>query len=210
MPGIKKEGVRLKVHMIMAVLTGAGVEAKLNPDKTNVAEVMAKYYGINELTGEEIKAIASAEPGELNYTVGPMISKCSLIGWTTTGHTGEDTALYSYGPSRPMGVIDNTEIARIIAGSYGFSLDELNKKLFVPARKTFESMGATVSYNGSDPLNPSIDVVKGNIKMNLPINTSMVKINGEAKYMQGLTVMTADITYVPQEAIDIFTAATAL
>ena len=72
--------------------------------------------------------------------------------------------LYSYGPSWPMGVIDNTEIARIIAGSYGFILDELNKKLFVPARKAFESMGATVSYNGSDPLNSAIDVVIGNIK----------------------------------------------
>jgi alkaline phosphatase len=97
-----------------ANLTGEGVEKQLNPDKSNIADVMNSRYGVSDLTSEEIKSIKNAKPGSLNYVVGPILSKRSSIGWTTTGHNGEDIFLYAYGPGKPTGLIDNTEIARII------------------------------------------------------------------------------------------------
>lgn len=58
-----------------ATRTGEGVEKLFNADFSNAAEVMALYYGITDLTAEEIEAIKNTETGSMNYTVGPMISK---------------------------------------------------------------------------------------------------------------------------------------
>lgn len=192
-----------------AGLTGRGIEDRLNADRSNIVEVMSGNYGVRNLTEDEIAAVKNAPKGKVQAVVGPIISKRANIGWTTIGHTGDDVALYSYGPGRPQGVIDNTDIAEIIAGTFGFDLAELNKKLFVPAEKGLESLGAEVVINESDPYNPVVEAVKGNIKMELPVNTSIVKINGQAAYMNGITVVSRDIPYVPQEAIDLFMAAAA-
>lgn len=165
---------------------------------------MAQYYGITDLTPEEIAAVKEARPGRVQSVVGPIISKRAHIGWTTGGHTGEDMVLYSFGPNKPVGVIENTEFAKLTARSFGFDLKELSTRLFVSARPAFQSLGAEVKYNDADPLNPVIEVTKGNVKMELPIDTSVAKINGQIRYLKGLVVKPANVTYVPQEAIDLF------
>ncbi|MTI85712.1 MAG: alkaline phosphatase [Firmicutes bacterium] len=190
----------------MAKLTGAGLESKLNTGKTNVKEVLREYYGINDLTEEEIAAIKNAPSGDLNEVVGPMISKRANLGWTTSGHTGEDTVLYAFGPESPAGVLDNTEIARTITQALGLDLKELNESLFVPAKNTFESLGAKVYYDQADPENPVLEVIKGDNELKLPVNTSIANINGNIKYMEGLTLAPKDIIYVPREAVEIFQA----
>ncbi|MEW6425195.1 MAG: alkaline phosphatase [Bacillota bacterium] len=187
-----------------ARLTGEGIEAMLNQERSNVVEVMAQYYGITDLTPEEIAAIKGAMPGRVQSVAGPIISKRAHIGWTTGGHTGEDIVLYSYGPNRPVGVIENTEFAKLTARSFGFDLEELSSRLFVPVRPAFQSLGAEVKYNNADPFNPIIEVSKGNVKMELPIDTSIAKINGQIRHLKGLAVKPENVTYVPQEAIDLF------
>lgn len=98
---------------------------------------MQQYFGITDLTSEEVAAIKAASPGSLNYTVGPMISKRSGIGWTTGGHTGGDVVLYTYAPNndRPFGVIDNTDVAKYMARVLNLDLASVNKQLFVPAKQ---------------------------------------------------------------------------
>jgi alkaline phosphatase len=64
--------------------------------------------------------------GSMNYTVGPMISKRACIGWTTTGHVGEDLFMYAYGPQKPAGLIENTDIAKLIAKVSGYNLDNVS------------------------------------------------------------------------------------
>ncbi|MFA9424366.1 MAG: alkaline phosphatase, partial [Sedimentibacter sp.] len=54
-----------------ASLTGEGLENMLNSQRSNIVEVMSKYYGIDDLTDDEIKAIKDTESGSMNYTVGP-------------------------------------------------------------------------------------------------------------------------------------------
>ncbi len=174
-----------------AKLTGEGVEKKLNADRSNIKEVMATYYGITDLTEDEIKAIKEAKPGRLNYVVGPMISKRAHIGWTTNGHTGEDVVLGVYSPTgdRPTGVIENTDIARYMERILGLNLEETTKKLFVPARAAFEAQGARVEWDTTDPSNPVVVVTRGNSILKFPVNKNLAEINGKLVKMNGLTVL---------------------
>jgi alkaline phosphatase len=192
--------------LLKAKLTGEGLEKKFNADMSNVKEVMAEYFGITDLTADEIKSIQSAKKGSMNYAVGPMISKRARIGWTTGGHTGEDVVLYTYAPNgdRLFGVVDNTDIAKYIARVLGLDLAALNKQLFVPARSALEAKGATVEFdNVTDPLNPVLVVTKGSDTYKLPVYRSVAFVNGKAVQLSGVVVFNGVNCFVPQDAVDL-------
>lgn len=180
-----------------ARLTGKGVEAKLNADRSNIVEVMAQYYGITDLTPEEIEAIRQAKPGSLNYVIGPMLSRRSYIGWTTNGHTGEDLFLYSYGPAKLSGTLENTDIARRVAAAMGLDLARLNQDLFRPVREAFKE--ANVIWDTSNPHLPKVIIEKGGVRAELPVGTNMIFINGSKQYLPSLVVYSQPrgITYIP-------------
>ena len=100
-----------------AALTGEGVEAKLGDDRSEgrIQAVLAEFYGIEDLTAEEVTEIQKAKKGFLNYAIGPMISRRSVIGWTTNGHGGEDLFFYYYGLNRPLPILENIDVARLCA-----------------------------------------------------------------------------------------------
>lgn len=187
-----------------AKLTGEGLESVLNADRSNVQEVMAEYFGITDLTDKEIAAIKSAKAGSLNYTVGPMISDRARIGWTTGGHTGEDVVLYSYSPNgdRPMGVIENTDIAKYMARMLNVSLEEATKQLFVPARGAFEAKGAAVVWEDNQG-NPYITVTKGNSVLKLHVFKNIAELNGQAVTLKGNVLFNGISAFVPQDAVDL-------
>ncbi len=187
-----------------AKLTGEGLESVLNADRSNVQEVMAEYFGITDLTDKEIAAIKSAKAGSLNYTVGPMISDRARIGWTTGGHTGEDVVLYSYSPNgdRPMGVIENTDIAKYMARILDVSLEEATKQLFVPARGAFEAKGATVVWEDNQG-NPYNTVTKGNSVLKLHVFKNIAELNGQAVTLKGNVLFNGISAFVPEDAVDL-------
>ena len=47
-----------------------------------------------------------------------MESYAAFIGWTTSGHTGEDVNFYSFGKELPMtkGVRDNIQVGQVRSG----------------------------------------------------------------------------------------------
>lgn len=188
-----------------ASLTGEGLEKKLNTNKTNISEVMSKYFGIDDLTTTEIEAIRAAKTGSLNYVVGPIISKRAHIGWTTNGHTGEDVVFYAYSPNNdcPTGVIENTDVAYYMAKAMGVDLAAVTRELFVPARSAFEAKGATVNWENGDPTNPCIVVTKGADKLELPINTNLARYNHKEINLNGLNIYNGKSTFVPQSAVDL-------
>ncbi|EYE89123.1 alkaline phosphatase [Fervidicella metallireducens AeB] len=188
-----------------ATLTGVGVESKLNPERDNIVEVMRDYYGITDLTAEEIEAIKKAPAGKLNYVIGPMLSSRSVIGWTTNGHTGSDTVLYAYGPGKPSGVIDNTDIAKIAAKAMGISLNDVNADLFVELEEGLTYLpNAEAELDVTDMANPVLIITKGKIVAELPISTNIIKINGKVKYLNGLTILAKnERIYLPIQALDI-------
>lgn len=187
-----------------ATLTGEGVEKQLNDDRSNIVEVMSKYYGVNDLTDEEIEAIRETEEGSLNYTVGPIISKRANIGWTTTGHTGEDVPLYIYAPDnceKLHGVVENTDIAKYISRVMGFDLATATSMLFVPVREEAEKLGATVLWDNTDAKNPNVVIKTEAKEIIVPVNKNIAYVNGNKVTLSGVTVFNGINTYVPQDVL---------
>ncbi|MHB0880300.1 alkaline phosphatase [Paenibacillus sp. SEL1] len=183
-----------------AKLTGEGLEAKLNADRSNIKEVLSTYFGITDLTDEEVKTIKDAKEGSMNYAVGPIISKRANIGWTTGGHTGGDVVLYTYAPNgdRPTGVIDNTDVNKYMTRVLGLDLDTVSKQLFVPAKAAFEAKGAKFTVDTK-----VITVTQGSNKLELPVYKNIATLNGKNTTLNGVVVFNGVDYFVPQQAIDL-------
>lgn len=195
-----------------AKLTGEGIEAILGNDRSEagIRSVMAGYYGLDDLTPEEVQAIQNAPKGSMNYIVGPMISKRSVIGWTTNGHTGEDLFFYYYGMHRPMPIIENTDIAHLCATHLDTNLKEADQWLFVPAEEAFRRLGASVSIDTADPQNKVLVVQKGTRSARIPFSKDLFIMNGKTVMMKGITVFAPKAknnqgqVYIPKEAVTLF------
>ena len=167
---------------------------------------MDQYYGITDLTEDEIEEIKNTKSGSMNYTVGPMISKRANIGWTTNGHTGEDIPLYIYAPEgckKLSGVVENTAIADYMADLFGIKLPEVTDRLFVPVRAAAEAKGAEVEWNTDDAKNPVVVITKDGSEIKIPVNKNIAYVNGSEVKLDGVTVFNGINTYVPQSAIDL-------
>jgi len=94
----------------------------------NVEEALKKYIDL-ELTAKEIQSVqtaaASKKVSEIDNAIEKIFDNRSHTGWTTSGHTGEDVPVFAYGSGaeRFAGLIDNTDIAKII-----FDILEKGKK----------------------------------------------------------------------------------
>lgn len=127
------------------------------------------------------------------------------IGFTTGGHTGEDVFLYSYGPQKPYGLVQNTDIAKIMAKAMGFQLGELSKKLFLDAETSFKQIGATVTIDKKDARNPVLVVKRNNTEAKLFVNKSIIYIGGKDYELGGIVVESNEKFYVPEKALQLFT-----
>jgi alkaline phosphatase len=195
-----------------AKVTGEGLEKKLNSDRTNIVEVMEEFFGIEDLTEEEIQAIAAAKAGTINEVVGPIISRRALLGWTSHGHTGNDVVLYMYHPKgyRYYGVIDNADINKYMQEVLDIDLTETTKRLFVRAYDAYTVKGASLAVDSKDPENPVLVITKGKTQIKLPVNKNIALVGGKEIHLTGVVVYTGEFNefdinkwYVSQEAIDL-------
>ncbi|MCX7774210.1 MAG: alkaline phosphatase, partial [Clostridia bacterium] len=189
-----------------ATLTGEGLEKKLNADRSNIKDVMSTYYGITDLTAAEETAIRNAKAGSMNAIVGPMISTRAAIGWTTTGHTGEEVTLYTYlpGDQRITGVIDNTDIAKIIAKGMNVDLNALTQKEFVDISAAFSNRGITSYVDKTDVNNPKFIAYRGTQSLTIPANKNFIVYNGKTINYDSVMVYNGEKFFVPQAVIDLF------
>jgi alkaline phosphatase len=196
--------------LLPATLTGEGIGEVLGSDRSeaNIRNVMSNYYGIVNLTAAEVAAIAAAPASSMNYVVGPMISSRSVIGWTTGGHVGQDLFLYSHGVERPLGLIENTDIADLCADALGVDLAEATARLYAEAMPALQAVGATVYVDTTtDPLNKVLVAQKGATTVRFALDKNLMEIassrvNGTFR-MDGLTVEAEKTgkVYVPQSAL---------
>lgn len=131
------------------------------PSPADIQKAVSDYWGI-ALTEQDAQDIIEYEkdPDVLGfgYSIAKIVSeRYTLLGWTSHGHTGEDVPYWSYGPNAPVGHIDNTDFARIVAKALGLNLDlvdpqGLNQTLFV-ALTTDPAM-----TDLSDPNNPVLRI----------------------------------------------------
>lgn len=204
-----------------AKLTGEGIERLIKEDKSNIKEVMEKYYGIKDLSDIEKEFIIyNQAKGELNKIIGPMISKRAFIGWTTIGHTGEDVILYFYSPfqEKLSGLIENTDVAKFIERSFGFSLQDTTKKLFLKVttmrgeniKSIFETTYKKKIHNieniQTTPYNQTL-VIKTNDNSTIifPANKDYAvdNYNKVIKKLPGVNVYNGIDWFISQEGIDL-------
>lgn len=198
-----------------AKLTGEGVLAMLGPkdwSEAKIRTVMKDYYGLDDLTDDEVAEIQGAPTDYLfQYTVGPIFSKRTVIGWTTFGHGGEDLFFYYYNLHHPMTILENTDIAHLCAHHLNLNLRLMDARLFKPADTYFPAMGASINIDKSDPANPVLVVTKGSKTARLPFSKDTIQIGNREWQMNGITVYAPKANnglgrvYVPEQALELFT-----
>ena len=204
--GYDKAPLESFTHIIKgAKLTGEGVAAKLDENKTNIPAVMEEAYGIKDLSEAELNSIKEAK--DVQAAVGTVVSNRSNIGWTTGGHVGGDVALYCYSTASDAkllsGTVHNNDIGKYVKGLLGLDLDSLTTELYNVARPGFEAKGATIEFNYSEDTNHEVKVVKGDQEILLPISKNYAIVNGEKVDIGGLTIFNTKTIYVPQAAFEL-------
>ncbi|SNZ03317.1 alkaline phosphatase [Terribacillus aidingensis] len=182
-----------------AKMTLEGALSQLNEDGSNKLEVAA-LYGITNPTEQEKTAINKAE--DLGGTLVDLLAQRANLGFTTGGHTGEDVFLYSYGPGKPTGMIENTDIAHRAADAMGFKLDKLSRNMFMEAEEAFGNWGE-VSIDTSNEANPVLVVDKGSKKVEFPVNKNIAIVNDREYELDSVTVQSGGKFYVSKEAVKI-------
>jgi alkaline phosphatase len=187
-----------------ATMTVEGALKQLRDDRSNMKDV-AELYGLDNLTEAEIEALKASK--SLQVDMSKMLSERANIGFSTGGHTGEDVFLYAYGPSKPHGLIDNTDIAKTIASFLGFDLNEVTDKLFVNARESFEKKGYQTRIDVTDEHNPIFIAEKQNSKIELPVNKNVAHVtkNNQSytRTLDGVTVYNEKDFYVSESALNL-------
>jgi alkaline phosphatase len=151
---------------------------------------------VTEITNRLAAGIA------LDRALGEAVSRHhTAVGWTSSGHTGVDVPLWSFGPGRPVGLVDNTDIARSVALALRADLPALTRALFVDAREAFPQ----AQVDRSDKAHPAL--VVGTAR--LPLNGNILLRNGREQRFEGVVV---DIektgrTYLPRQAADLLRVA---
>uniref|UniRef100_UPI0020C00A05 alkaline phosphatase n=1 Tax=Lysinibacillus sp. D4A3_S15 TaxID=2941227 RepID=UPI0020C00A05 len=95
-----------------ASMTIEGALSQLKEDRSNIVEVAA-LFGLDPLTKDELTTLKSAK--DVGSVMVKMLANRANIGYTTGGHTGEDVFLYSFGPSKLAGLVENTDLAHSMA-----------------------------------------------------------------------------------------------
>ncbi|CAM4259456.1 alkaline phosphatase [Bacillus sp. RA(2023)] len=184
-----------------AKMTLEGVTQKINNDLSNIVEVAA-LYGLNNLSEVEKEKLKGAQKkSDMGPILTTLLANRANIGFTTGGHTGEDVFLYSYGPQKPYGLLQNTDIAKTMAKAMGFNLEEVTNKLFVESESAFKRKGATVTIDNTDVANPVLVVKRKNVEAKLFVNKNIIRINGKEYELGSVVVESNGKVYVPEKAI---------
>lgn len=198
--------------MRKAKKSAEGLDALLQgePAPDRIKAVMAAEWGISDLSEAELKSIVdlvAAKKPTMPVTV-YMLSKRARLGWTTGGHTGADVFLFTYGPGRPTGLMENIGVSKAMAGAMGVDFGKLNQRLFVDALEAFSALGYQATIDKTDAANPVLVVTKGEAKAELPVSKNLLKIGAKTIELEGLVVRAEklDKVYVPQQAINLVKA----
>lgn len=172
-------------------------------------DALKQAYGITDVSDDEITTIMAAENGyQVATEIGRVFSRRTKIGWTTRGHTGEDTFLWSYGPGRPIGLLQNIDVAKVAANALGVDLANVNQRLFSDLVEAFSKQGVTTKLDETDAKNPILVVSQAEKTARLPLSRNVIiGKDGTQKELPGLVIKASDgRIYGPAEAVSIFSS----
>jgi alkaline phosphatase len=186
----------------------SGIIYDMGLDAANVMNAVDIHWGIT-LDPEDAQTIVDLEPAMgLDYALGQVVcDNYTLFGWTTHGHSGEDVPLWVYEPNKwwvsICGLYDNTDLAKIAAEKFRFSLDSVDEELFVDvADAGFDSYSLTSTDPEYD--NPVLVVQHDGKTWQLPVSKDMLIDHKDRVYNLDGIVVYAPVTnkiYIPEEAV---------
>ena len=141
-----------------------------------------KFSPIPEAERHE-RSQASMYSNSLAGLMSQIITNRTCMGFTTHGHTGEDTFLASYHPqgTRPMGMLTNIELNHYMCSLYGFEptfLSDMSNKYFARHTDVFKDYTCEIIPAKEGEVAPTLVVKnKKNKKKQLTIHafTNIVK-----------------------------------
>jgi len=120
----------------------------LTVQPSDVISLFENYTGLYNLTQSEQQSILDALSNslQLEQVITQIISENTLIGWTSSVHTGVDVNLYGYGPSvyEFCGNNDNTDLAKKIERIFGWDVAAITRTLV-----DFDTSGRNFSTSAS-------------------------------------------------------------
>jgi alkaline phosphatase len=194
------------VEIVTSLIDSSSTDAKIK-------DVFEVHYGINDLTNKELDSIHSyfliGKPqkkesskkynGNLQTITAWIISSRSYIGFTTTGHTGEDVFIAIYDPRNmaPTGLIKNDEVNFYMQKALNnTNLDSLTNLYFAPHAAVFEGFNQTI--DSSDVHNKILNVKSKKMTLQIPENKNIVIVNGVEQKFPTLMIYNGIQFYVPK------------
>jgi alkaline phosphatase len=187
-------------------LTPEGLAQKINSESIapgNIAAFVERYTGINDLSGEETKAILSAGnyfandlPDKrkhlpLEMVLRSIMSSRTVIAFTTVGHTGEDVFLASYHPKGRIarGLLDGVEINKYLLAELGLTgaLDDLTERIYSPHTSVFKGMKYEIVEDKTAGT-VTLKVENGTNSLSIDGNTNIAVINGKRVELPSVAV----------------------
>ncbi|MFW6245522.1 MAG: alkaline phosphatase [Fibrobacterota bacterium] len=177
----------------------AGALASLignDPTHNAIKENVTTEWGI-DLTDSDCEEILELEPTVgLGYALARVISKnYTIIGWTTHQHNAETVPLWAYGPGAPVGLFDNTDLARIKASAFGVDLDDLTDELYMDVSQLTDDFTIDTTTPGDWFLQLGDD-------KRIALNKDYMELNGSKIMLPSLSVYSpmTNKAYISEEA----------
>lgn len=152
-----------------------------------------------------IAAIQNAGSAEKIQTLlSETLNQRSLLGWTSGGHTGQETVLYVYSPdfsNTLTGTVDNTDLARYAAKAINGDLSRATEQLFVSS-ESFKKQGIQVKQDNRDAKNIRFTLTKKGQDAVFHQNRSYFERNNEKIHFNGVVVYNGKELFIPQAALD--------
>ncbi len=196
-------------------LSANGLESVLiNTKPENIKSEFKKYTGV-DLTDDEVQSLlASKNYKEGDYTkVGTsnnlahnilnILNLKMCFGFTTGGHTGEETLLASYHPQGDIlkGNVRNVDVNAYLQKVAGLdqSLQQLSDEIFAKHSDVFAGQKFTV--NKTNPDFPVLTIKKGRNTLEIKAFSSVAKLNGKPFDIGSVVVYMDknDTFYLPKE-----------
>ncbi len=174
-----------------------------NDNQATIQEIQDIFRTKWNLTLDDNQADEIIKMKKNSYAVADYISRnFTILGWTSSGHTGTDVPLWIYPFQKSQsftGNIDNTQIALDLASIMGFDLTLLKSKLFTEVGTVFPEFKL---------LNDKTGYVFETSGVRIPVNKDIIYKGDKVYRTGGITVYAPDINkiFIPAKAIEIIKA----
>ena len=200
-------------------LSGNGLESILLETAPEDLKSVFKEYTNIDLTDDEVETLLSSKnyKKESDYmevansenmvrSIIKIMNSRTCFGFTTGGHTGEETLLASYHPQDDIlrGNVRNVDVNKYLVEVSGIekTLEEISDEIFAKHTDVFE--GYKYSIDKKDEDFPILTIKKGKNKLDIKAFSSVATLNGKPFDIGSVVVYIDknDTFYLPKHLVE--------